>query len=271
MKKPSFQFYPGDWRKDPAIQALDFESRGVWFEMLLLMHESDERGKLVLNGQPIPEDALARILSISVESLKQILSKLLAYGVAKQEQNTGKIYSKRMVEDERITALRREAGRKGGKQKPSKTQANVKQNRPPSSSTSSSTSVNPTTPLEETANKILEYWNTKKLLPTLRGGITKVRARCVKAIVERLEEGYTDEDLIRHIDKFNGKVIAQRWHENRYGEEPSPNSLHWCPNQGWNLWELFGRERFMTYFPRWEREEVLTQDFLNADYARRNY
>ena len=59
-KCPSLQWYPGDWRKDPGVQALDYESRGVWFEILMLMFESSTRGKLMLNGNPMPDEALAR-------------------------------------------------------------------------------------------------------------------------------------------------------------------------------------------------------------------
>ena len=53
MKVPSIQFYPADWRKDPGVQALTYEERGIWIEILFLMHESEERGKLTLNGKPI--------------------------------------------------------------------------------------------------------------------------------------------------------------------------------------------------------------------------
>ena len=64
MKLPSWQFYPGDWRKDPGVQALNYEERGIWFEVLLLMYESEERGKLLLNGNPMPMDRLARLLGL---------------------------------------------------------------------------------------------------------------------------------------------------------------------------------------------------------------
>ena len=49
-KLPAMQFYPGDWRKDIGVQSLSFHDRGVWFEMLMLMHGSERRGVLVLNG-----------------------------------------------------------------------------------------------------------------------------------------------------------------------------------------------------------------------------
>ncbi|MDA2938172.1 YdaU family protein [Acidobacteria bacterium AH-259-A15] len=120
-KKPYWPFYVGDWRKDPGVQSLDYETRGIWHEILCIMWESDERRKLVLNGGPMPEEALANVLGVPLAKAKQTLSKLLARGVAKREQNSGKIFCKRMVKDEvkrlakeELTAQRSSAGRRGG-------------------------------------------------------------------------------------------------------------------------------------------------------------
>lgn len=113
-KMPSFQFYPADWRKDPAIQSLDYETRGVWFEMLCIMHESKERGVLLLNGYVMPEDALARLLGLDNQKLSECITKLLTYGVAKRRISDGAIFNKRMVEDERLCEIRRNAGKMGG-------------------------------------------------------------------------------------------------------------------------------------------------------------
>jgi len=139
---PAFQFYPADWRKDPGVQSLDFETRGIWWEIICLLHESDERGVLLLNGQPMPETALCRLLGLDNQKLTTALTTLLSYGVAKRRESDGAIYSKRMVADEKLRQIRKEAGAKGGnpllvKQKPTTT---VKQKRTPSSSSSSSSS-----------------------------------------------------------------------------------------------------------------------------------
>src|SRR3990167_2164137 len=139
-KLPSIQFYPGDWRKDPGIQALDYESRGIWFEILMLMHESERRGELLLNGEPIPDDALARILGLDVAKLKQTLTKLLSYGVASRKQTNGALINRRMLKDQAFLDMRRAAASLGGKQRAYNLQANVKQNPSPSSSSSSSSS-----------------------------------------------------------------------------------------------------------------------------------
>jgi len=135
-KLPSIQWYPGDWRKDPGVQSLDYESRGVWFEILMLMFESENRGELILNGVPMPDDALAQILGLTTFKIKQILNKLVAHGVASRNQTTGTLYCRRLLRDEDLRKVRASCGSLGG----SKKQANRVAFSTPSSSTSSSTS-----------------------------------------------------------------------------------------------------------------------------------
>jgi hypothetical protein len=139
---PAFQFYPADWRKDPGVQSLDYETRGIWFEMLCLMHESEERGVLLLNGQPIPDSALCRLLGLDNQNLTTAITTLLTYGVAHRREEDGAIYNRRMVKDEALRIIRKNAGSLGGnpvlvKQKST---SQVKQKSTPSSSSSSSIS-----------------------------------------------------------------------------------------------------------------------------------
>ena len=110
---PAFQFYPADWRKDPGVQSLDFETRGIWWEIICLMHESDERGVLMLNGAPMPESALCRLLGLDNQKLQSALSILLTYGVAKRRDD-GAIFNSRMVKDESLRKIARESGHQGG-------------------------------------------------------------------------------------------------------------------------------------------------------------
>lgn len=141
-KLPAFQFYPGDWMKDLGVRALSFHDRGVWLEMLCLMHESEQRGKLLLNGNPIDEGMLARILGLDKQILTTTLTNLLTTRVASRDEETGAIMCRRMVRDEDIRKVRAEAGHKGGnpvllKQNPT---TGDKQNPTPSSSSSTSSS-----------------------------------------------------------------------------------------------------------------------------------
>lgn len=111
---PALQFYGGDWRKDPGVQALNYFDRGVWFEMLLMMHESEDRGKLVLNNRPIPDDALARMLGLDLTTLQNTLRSIFAYRVADRDSESGAIMNRRMVRDEAIRRRRSESGKLGG-------------------------------------------------------------------------------------------------------------------------------------------------------------
>lgn len=151
-KLPAFQFYPADWRKDPGVQALSYEERGIWFEILCLMHESEDRGRLLLAGRPMPDEALARTLGLDKQILTNALTKFLDYGVASRDENDALI-NRRMVRDENLRKIRSNCGKLGGNPSllnqnptspPSKTQPKAKQQSKqiptPSSSSSSSSS-----------------------------------------------------------------------------------------------------------------------------------
>lgn len=116
MKLPAFQFYPADWKKDIKVQSLSFEERGIWFEILCLMHESEERGKLVINKKPMDEEMISRLISCEISLLQQTLKKILFLRVAYKDKN-GIIFNKRMVNDEKIIKIRRKCGKKGGNPK----------------------------------------------------------------------------------------------------------------------------------------------------------
>ena len=113
-KLPAIQFYVGDWRKDPGVQTLDFYSRGVWFEILCLMHESERRGVLLLNGAAMPENSLAKLLGISPVLCKKSLKKIITHGVASQEKDSGALMCRRMVRDEAFRQKRASYGHLGG-------------------------------------------------------------------------------------------------------------------------------------------------------------
>ena len=114
MKLPAIQFYPGDWHKDQGVQALDLAQRGAWFELLLMMHDSDERGVLLVNGQPMPDAVIARRLGLDNQTANQILTTLLTFGVASRRESDGALFCRRMVKDENLRQVRTAAGKKGG-------------------------------------------------------------------------------------------------------------------------------------------------------------
>jgi hypothetical protein len=110
VKRPAFQFYPGDWMKDPAVRSLTFAERGLWIDLLCMMHESPERGVLVnLDGQPLSVKEIARMVGTS-NVVGTLLASMERRGVFSRRDD-GAIFSRRMVKDERIRSARANAGR----------------------------------------------------------------------------------------------------------------------------------------------------------------
>lgn len=203
-KQPSFQFYPGDWKRDAGVQSLSFEERGVWFEMMLLMFESAERGKLVFgSGTPMPEDAVARSLGLDRQRYVQILRKLLDYGVASKDEKTGIIFCRRMVRDAELSKKRAECGKLGGNpnllnqnssKREAKSNQNGKQNPTPSSSSSISLKkekIKKEKNLEDSAERIWQAYPKKD--GKLEG---------IKAILKRLHEGLSEDYLLARVKAY---------------------------------------------------------------------
>ncbi len=147
-KIPAFQFYPSDWRSDPGVQSLSYHERGVWFEMLCMMHESSQRGKLILNGKAMPMDALAMALGLMKQDTEIVVEKLIEYGVASRNPKNSVIFSRRMVKDEHLRNVRKKCGELGGNPNlvNQKSTTHVNQKSTPSSSSSSSVHQDPHTP-----------------------------------------------------------------------------------------------------------------------------
>lgn len=112
MRRPSFQFYPGDWRKDVELRSCSIAARGLWIDLMCVMHDCEPYGHLVLNGKPMTIAQIAGQIGISPAQAKRLLDELIANGVARVTDG-GVIYSKRMVEDERVRNARAEGGKAG--------------------------------------------------------------------------------------------------------------------------------------------------------------
>lgn len=110
-KRPAFQFYPADWRKDPALQSCSLYARGLWIEMMCIMHESDPYGHLCINSRPVSPAQLSRLIGESVAVTARLLDELEAAGVFSRT-DAGVIYSRRMVKDEHNRNVRAAGGGK---------------------------------------------------------------------------------------------------------------------------------------------------------------
>lgn len=77
MKRPSFQFYPADWRNNAKLRRCSWAARGVWIELMGLMHDSDEYGLLRW-----PLKQIAQALGCPVKLLNELVDCGVLYGCA---------------------------------------------------------------------------------------------------------------------------------------------------------------------------------------------
>lgn len=123
-KKPSFQFYPGDWLKDPALRMCSPAARGVWMDLLCLLHECPQRGvfRIKKGAEMLPVSV--KNISNSIAGCKpKMVQELINNGVVYTARKDDALYCKRLVKDELHRRHKAVNGKKGG----SKTQANLKQ------------------------------------------------------------------------------------------------------------------------------------------------
>lgn len=114
MKFPFIKFFPTDWLAEPALRACSVGARGLWMDMLSLMHLAPRRGYLLAaTGLPISPEQLARMTGCSADEVVRLLGELQTSG-AFSCTDDGMIYSRRMVREETKRDKCAEAGRRGG-------------------------------------------------------------------------------------------------------------------------------------------------------------
>lgn len=112
-KLPAFQFYPGDWRKDPALQSCSIAARGLWWEIICLLFESKRRGFLLIGDVAPQLPEIARLTGTSIKQCERLLNELEEKGVFSRDVDAV-IYNRRMVRDEEIRNKRAAGGILGG-------------------------------------------------------------------------------------------------------------------------------------------------------------
>jgi len=75
MKRPSFQFYPADWRNNAKLRRCSEAARGAWMDMLCVLHDSDEYG---VCRWPLAD--LARSAGVSLKLAKELSAKNVLKG-----------------------------------------------------------------------------------------------------------------------------------------------------------------------------------------------
>jgi hypothetical protein len=107
------KFYPADWRSDPKLRMCSAAARGIWIDLMTLMHEADSYGYLLINGVNPSTKQLASLLGETPGQLRKWLTELDEAAVFSRTED-GVIYSRRMVRDNQRSEQGREHGKAGG-------------------------------------------------------------------------------------------------------------------------------------------------------------
>lgn len=101
------KFYPADWRSDPALRSCTISARGLWIEMMAIMHEAEPYGSLLVKGKRVDKKQLAALAGVPERECTALLLELEGMRVFERDTD-GTIYSRRMRRDH----ARAEEGRK---------------------------------------------------------------------------------------------------------------------------------------------------------------
>jgi hypothetical protein len=112
---PWFKFDPEAWRNDKALALVSIGARGLWVEMLCLMHQARPYGHLLVGvgGRPLTDEHLSILVKVPLTQLPALLGELEDAGVFSRNRN-GVIYSRRMCADEKKARIARRNGKAGG-------------------------------------------------------------------------------------------------------------------------------------------------------------
>ncbi len=110
---PWMKFYPQDWRADEKLRLCSLAARGLWMEMLAIMHRSERYGQLLISGHAPTEAQLAVQVGASTPEVSELCGQLEAAGVFSRT-GSGVIYSRRMTRDYKKVKIARQNGKTGG-------------------------------------------------------------------------------------------------------------------------------------------------------------
>lgn len=112
-KSPWLKFYPSDWQADHLLGTCSLAARGLWIEMLCVMHAAEPPGSLARNSVSLTVSQIAVLARCSVKEAQRCLDELEAAGVFSRDID-GTIFSRRMRRDIDKAERDRANGRNGG-------------------------------------------------------------------------------------------------------------------------------------------------------------
>lgn len=113
MTQPWIKFSMSNWCGDRALHSCSLAARGLWMEMLAIMHEAKPLGSLLIGSAQVNLDDLARSAGAERKEVDRLLKELEAKSVFSRDPD-GTIFSRRIRRDEERAERNAERGETGG-------------------------------------------------------------------------------------------------------------------------------------------------------------
>lgn len=110
---PWIKFYPSDWVSSTPLRGSSLAARGLWIEMLCIMHDAEPYGHLLINGRQVTMRKLAALVGAPEDEVRMAFDELASEGVV-TFANDGTPRSDRMIKDEARRVRASADGKKGG-------------------------------------------------------------------------------------------------------------------------------------------------------------
>lgn len=195
------KFYWSDWETDPALRLCSLGAQGLWMRMLCIAAAHDPIGYVAVAGRGLDETSLARLTGCQESEVASLLGELDRNGVFSRDRH-GRIYSRRMVDDAKKSAIAKKNGKNGG----NPSLCNQKEN-------SGSDKGEDKTPLKAQE----PITNSQKEKPSLREGKKKQALRLPDNwsptpddVAYAKRQGISDIDIDRQAERFRNYWLAAK-------------------------------------------------------------
>ncbi|MEZ5846510.1 MAG: hypothetical protein R3C70_07150 [Geminicoccaceae bacterium] len=252
-KRVGIFVYGADWRSDPALMMCSEGARLLWWEMLLVMVESDRPGHLLVKGVVPTPAQIATLTHTDPQLVEARIEELVKMGVASRTKG-GVLVSRRMERDENRRRKLRENGKKGGNPSLSKTTKNhplenqnaSQQDKPTSTSTSSIESPATTESIESDSESQSDYSSSRDDGKSNVIGTDAAFAACFEErfwpmYPRKVGKGEAKRKFVKQARKHTAKRLVQalcvqkaHWDAEAKETQFIPHAATWLHQERWS-------------------------------------
>lgn len=124
------KFFWQDWESDEGLRQCSLAAQGLWMRLLCICAKAEPYGYLAIAGQSLDDSSIARAVGVPSSEVRTLMAELEQWGVFSRD-GKGRIYSRRLVRDYKLSRQAANNGLSGGNPTLCKTSTKVEGVNPP--------------------------------------------------------------------------------------------------------------------------------------------